>query len=171
MSEFYGHKKKPRAVAKAVLMYPESKQSGYLTANSAHYPYDYHLGAEWNTINEHFMEASHDYLVHGNALGRSLQNRETMRDREIQNLRRIVSLLLFKMSKIESQTEEEDATEVRELSVKEAKPIVQDYLKKYLKEHKNVYPSDVCDALGLSYQTVIKVFRALEKEGKLKAGE
>jgi ribosomal protein S25 len=41
------------------------------------------------------------------------------------------------------------------------------YLKKHLKEERQVYPSDVADALGLKYETVRKIFHELERKGKI----
>lgn len=49
----------------------------------------------------------------------------------------------------------------------EAKTAIEAYLKKYSKKKRQVYPSDVADALGLRYETVREVFNALEQEGKI----
>jgi len=52
--------------------------------------------------------------------------------------------------------------------LEEAKGIVEAYLKKQFEKKKQVYPSDVADALGLKYETVLQVFDELEREGKLR---
>ena len=57
--------------------------------------------------------------------------------------------------------------EIKEVPLEEAKALIEAYLKKYFKKKSQVYPSDVADALGLSYETVREVFAALEKEGKI----
>jgi len=57
--------------------------------------------------------------------------------------------------------------EIKEMPFAEAKSAVEAYLKKVFKKKRQVYPSDVADALGLSYETVREVFNALENEGKI----
>jgi len=57
--------------------------------------------------------------------------------------------------------------EIQEVPLAEAKAAVEAYLKKVFKKKRQIYPSDVADALGLSYETVREVFAALEKEGKI----
>jgi predicted ArsR family transcriptional regulator len=57
--------------------------------------------------------------------------------------------------------------EVKEVPLAEAKSAVEAYLKKVFRRKKQVYPSDVADALGLEYEVVREVFAALEKEGKI----
>jgi len=52
--------------------------------------------------------------------------------------------------------------------LEENKALVEAYLKKQLEKKKQVYPSDVADALGLRYETVRQVFDDLEREGKLR---
>ena len=56
---------------------------------------------------------------------------------------------------------------VKEVPLTEAKAAVEAYLKKIFRRKKQVYPSDVADALGLEYEVVREVFEALEKEGKI----
>jgi len=53
--------------------------------------------------------------------------------------------------------------------MKESKVLIETYLKKQFKKKKQVYPSDVADALGLSYETVRQVFDDLDREGKIQA--
>ena len=51
------------------------------------------------------------------------------------------------------------------LSIEQAKVEVIAYLKEHFKNEKQVYPSDVADALGLDYCVVRQVFDALEEGG------
>jgi len=57
--------------------------------------------------------------------------------------------------------------EIREVPLEEARTLIEAYLKKFFKKKRQVYPSDVADALGLSYETVQEIFVRLEKEGKI----
>ena len=57
--------------------------------------------------------------------------------------------------------------EEKEAPLEETKVLIEAYLKKYFKNKKQVYPSDVADALGLRYETVRQVFDALERDGKI----
>lgn len=167
----YSQKKKQIA-AKSVLMYPQAK-----TANRYRrfdpFSRDY-FGEDFRDYTDYFREAFHDYIIMDkNVLDQMVADRELSRDREVRNLRKIVSILYSKLNKIESQfpecTETQEVT--RDVPVKEAKPMVRTYLKKYLEKHKRVYPSDVADALGLRYETVRAVFAILEHEGTLKVSE
>jgi predicted ArsR family transcriptional regulator len=58
-------------------------------------------------------------------------------------------------------------TVIKKEVVDEAKLRIETFLRKYLKTHKQVYPSDVADALGLDYELTREIFDILEKEGKL----
>jgi len=53
------------------------------------------------------------------------------------------------------------------MDVEEAKPLVEEFIRSYLRENECVYPSDVADGLGLEYDLVRRVFAVLEKEKKL----
>jgi hypothetical protein len=53
------------------------------------------------------------------------------------------------------------------MNVKQAKPLVEEFIRSYLRENECVYPSDVADELGLEYDLVRQVFAVLEKEEKL----
>jgi hypothetical protein len=55
----------------------------------------------------------------------------------------------------------------RKMNVKQAKPLVEEFIRSHLMENECVYPSDVADGLGLDYELVRKVFSVLEKEEKL----
>jgi len=95
---------------------------------------------------------------------------------EISNLRTEVNALKTDFSEIKTELEETkrgSAEEVRvvefkEMSVGEARPIVEGFLRKHLEENKQVYPSDVADELGLKYGVVKEIFDILEREGRLK---
>lgn len=59
-----------------------------------------------------------------------------------------------------------------EMTVEEAKPLVEKYIRKHLKEHSCVYPSDAADELNLDYELVRRIFLILEGEEKIcKQGE
>ena len=60
-----------------------------------------------------------------------------------------------------------ERAEIREVPLEEAKAMIEAYLRKVFKKKKRIYPSDVADALGLEYETVRKVFKELEREGKI----
>ena len=53
------------------------------------------------------------------------------------------------------------------MNVKQAKPLVEEFIRSYLRENECVYPSDVADELGLEYDLVRQLFAVLEKEEKL----
>ena len=58
--------------------------------------------------------------------------------------------------------------EIKETPLAEARIAIEAYLRKNLKKKRQVYPSDVADALGLRYEIVREVFGELESEGKIK---
>lgn len=60
-----------------------------------------------------------------------------------------------------------DIIAIKGKTVKEAKLLIEIFLRNYLKTHKQVYPSDVADELELDYEVTRKVFDILEHEGKL----
>ena len=53
------------------------------------------------------------------------------------------------------------------MNVEKAKPLIEEFIRSYLRENECVYPSDVADGLGLEYDLVRQVFAVLEKEEKL----
>ena len=53
------------------------------------------------------------------------------------------------------------------MNVKQAKPLVEEFIRNHLLKNDCVYPSDVADGLGLDYELVRRVFALLEKEDKL----
>jgi hypothetical protein len=56
---------------------------------------------------------------------------------------------------------------VEKMDVEEAKPLVEEFIRGFLRENECVYPSDVADGLGLEYNLVRRVFAVLEKEEKI----
>jgi hypothetical protein len=85
---------------------------------------------------------------------------------ELETTKRQLQLMNSRLSKLERRSPEQ--IEVRDVSLREAKKLVNTFLKKYLKENNRVYPSDVADVLHLEYDRVCEVFKALEKEEKLR---
>jgi len=85
---------------------------------------------------------------------------------ELESTRRHLQLVNARLAKLESRVPEQ--IEVRDVPLKEAKKLVNAFLKKYLEENRRVYPSDVADVLCLEYERVCEVFNVLEKEGKLR---
>jgi hypothetical protein len=55
----------------------------------------------------------------------------------------------------------------RKMNVKQAKPLVEEFIRNHLLKNECVYPSDVADGIGLDYELVRQVFVVLEKEEKL----
>ncbi len=58
-------------------------------------------------------------------------------------------------------------TGAKEMTVGEAKPLVEEFIRNHLKEYECVYPSDVAEELGLEYELVMEIFDILEKEEKI----
>lgn len=85
---------------------------------------------------------------------------------EAENMRTRFQILNARVTRLENQLPKQ--VEIKDVPLKKARSMVESFLKKYLKENKQVYPSDVADTLGLKYETVREVFDALENEGKLK---
>lgn len=56
---------------------------------------------------------------------------------------------------------------VERMNMKQAKPLVEEFIRSHLRENECVYPSDVAEGLGLDYELVRQVFAVLEKEEKL----
>lgn len=53
------------------------------------------------------------------------------------------------------------------MKIEKAKPLVENFIRSYLRENDCIYPSDVADGLELEYDLVRKVFAVLEKEEKI----
>lgn len=89
---------------------------------------------------------------------------KTLIVREIESLKSELAFINSRINIVESPR----TVEPRDMAFEEAKPLVEDFLKNYLKEHEDVYPSDVADGLGLKYELVKEIFDILENEEKLK---
>ena len=90
---------------------------------------------------------------------------------EVRDLRMMVRFLYSKLEEMENQLPEsvEVVAPIEEqVPIKKAKLMIHKYLSEFFKRGKKVYPSDVADALGLSYETVREVFDIFKSEGKLK---
>ena len=85
---------------------------------------------------------------------------------ELDNIREEVSAMGIRLATLEDQFPE--SVEIKEVSLKEARKTIEAFLKKYFTSKRQVYPSDVADALGLRYEIVREVFGILEKEGKIR---
>jgi len=72
-----------------------------------------------------------------------------------------------RIEKLEGISADASVVKLKEMTVEEAKPLVEAFLRDYLKTHEHVYPSDVADELGLNYELVREIFAILEKERKL----
>jgi hypothetical protein len=53
------------------------------------------------------------------------------------------------------------------MNVKQATPLVEEFIRSHLLKNECVYPSDVADGLGIDYELVRQVFAVLEMEDKL----
>jgi hypothetical protein len=155
MGEFYGQKKKPRLADPTVLyqvVKAEDQYGDYYEDFAKHLPFEEANHAmAWDRGTN--IEIHHDLPM------------------EVENLRTLVRILYLKLERIENHFPEftEVSAPIEEkVPIKEAKLMVQTFLKTYFRKEKEVYPSDVADALGLSYETVRKTFDILEKEGKLR---
>jgi len=78
-----------------------------------------------------------------------------------------VNLQRRRIEKLEAISAGVGVVELKEMTVEEAKPLVEAFLRGYMKTHEHVYPSDVVDELGLKYELAREIFVILEKEGKL----
>jgi lipoate-protein ligase A len=90
---------------------------------------------------------------------------------EVRDLRMMVRFLYSKLEEMEDQlpkSVEAVVSTEENVPITKAKLMIHEYLSELFKEGKKVYPSDVADALGLSYETVRKVFDVFESEGRLK---
>jgi hypothetical protein len=167
----FSNQNRRRITAKLALLYPQSKEFDTYKVRSVPLSRDPFRGDLINYADP-YVTGLNDYLTLNKGIrAHFIVNRKLMRDKEVQDLRQAVLELTSRLSKVETQFPEgieiPQVTE-RKIPVKEAKPLVQTYIKKYLRKHRNVYPSDVADHLGLRYETVRAVFDVLESEGKLK---
>lgn len=86
---------------------------------------------------------------------------------EVDALRRTISEIKSDIAQMKQLAVETGVIELKGMTVEEAKPLVEDFLRYYMKTHEHVYPSDVADELGLKYELAREIFDILEKEGKL----
>jgi hypothetical protein len=176
LSEYYGIRKRAvSADAKPTLLYATKTVKPYL---SEHEPAsrEYFWSEVFYDYKDNLKTSFHDYI--GRDTGNQdifNVNRDTLRDREIRKLQRIVKVLLLRLEQVENQVAESSEVTlevaIKETTIEEARPIVKEYLEKHLKKNKAVYPSDVADALGLRYETVQKIFANLVEEGQLQISE
>jgi hypothetical protein len=88
---------------------------------------------------------------------------------ELERIRVQCEILHARLAKLEEDRDRVSTyIEISDVPKEEARGMVESFLKTYLRENRQVFPSDVADALGLRYETVCEVFCILEKEGKLK---
>jgi hypothetical protein len=74
------------------------------------------------------------------------------------------------LEELKRSTSKAEVLEVpsKDVTLEEALPQIEDYLKTFFKDNAQVYPSDVADELCLKYDLVKEAFAVLEKQGKLK---
>lgn len=85
---------------------------------------------------------------------------------ELEDTRRRFQTVNARLARLETHIPEQK--EIRDMPLKQAKKIVEPFLRQYFKKHKQIYPSDVADVLCLKYERVREVFLTLESEGKLR---
>jgi hypothetical protein len=167
LSEFYARKKKKQLTV--------VRQRPFQPRTKIVKPYsDYYIDFIENVGIGHAVEVvdEHDYVISSK---RKLETAHNLQ-MEIDRLRQLVAILFSKFGRIETQFPE--CTETREVvyeapiddkvSIDEAKPLIQTFLKEYFKKCEKVYPSDVADELRIDYDTVREVFAILEREDKLR---
>jgi hypothetical protein len=167
LSEFYGRKKKKQlTVVGQTPFQPKNKMVNPYSNYYMDYLGEFGIG--------HVVEVTdeNDYVL---ASKRKLDTDHNLH-LEIEWLRKLVAILYSKFDRIETHFPEcmaarevvYEASVDKEVSIDEAKPLIQTFLKEYFKKCEKVYPSDVADELGIDYETVKEVFTILEREGKLK---
>lgn len=156
--------------------------SGTLTCNSC--------GVRWSLAEEQIRTSGTPFLSSaGTTPTQLIEGEKTVITRlkifvtpealaEISDLRTEIDALKETVSEIKTElklkvakrdlTEEIRVVEVKEMTIEEARPLVEEFLRKYLEENKQVYPSDVAEELGLKYELVKEIFDILEKEDRLK---
>lgn len=88
---------------------------------------------------------------------------------QLQDLRRKIDIIDSRIRAVEKPSVE--TIEIKEMTLEEAKPLVENFLRDHLSEHDDVYPSDVADELGLKYELVREIFSLLEEQEKLRKKE
>jgi hypothetical protein len=167
LSEFYTRKKKKQLTVVHQIPFQSRTKTGKLYS-------DYYMDIGGDIDITHAVEVvdEHDYV---SSLHRKLRTERNL-NLELERLRKLVAILYSKFDRIETRFPEciaakevvYEAPRDKEVSIDEAKPLIQAYLQDYFKKREKVYPSDVAEELGIDYDTVKEVFTILEKEGKLK---
>ena len=120
----------------------------------------------WNRVKEPTLKELIEMIESQREEAREFQNvilRKLLEIYEEMNLQR---RRIEKLEEI-SAGAETGIVKLKEKTVEEAKPLVEAFLRDYMKTHEHVYPSDVADELGLKYELAREIFDILEKEGKL----
>lgn len=176
MSEFYPSKRRFRATATPVLLpsrktpYPMRRyESDTFKYTMCEKPSDI-LALERKIIDLGYTDRTFETKGF-----RKLPDLKTARD-----LFNMISDLYLRIETIEDhipsqpafrEVVSEEVAFEKNVPVRVAKPMIEAFLKKFLRTHKRVYPSDIADELGIRYETVRKVFGLLQKEGKLRMME
>ena len=119
----------------------------------------------WNRVKEPTLEELIGIIENQREEAREYQNvilKKLLEIYEEMNLQR------RRIEKLEGISADAGVVRLKEMTVEEAMPLVETFLRDYMKTHEYVYPSDVADELGLKYELVREIFDILEKEGKLK---
>lgn len=120
----------------------------------------------WNRVKEPTLKELIEMIENQKEESREFQNvilRKLLEINEEMNLQR---RRIEKLERI-SAGAKTGMLELKEMTVEEAKPLIEAFLGDYMKTHEQVYPSDVADELGLRYELAREIFDILEKEGKL----
>jgi len=119
----------------------------------------------WNRVKEPTLKELIEMIESQREEAREFQNvilRKLLEIYEEMNLER------RRIEKLEGISAGAGVAGLKEMTVEEAKPLVEVFLRDYMKTHEHVYPSDVADELGIKYELAREIFGILEKEGKLK---
>jgi hypothetical protein len=148
MSDLYSRRKKPQPIAVNLSYYPRKKRVSPI--HDDYYDFLKRCADELTRLeSQQNIPINYGIIV-----------------AELENVRTWLQSFDARLAKLEDQLPEE--IEIKDVPLKQARIMIEPFLKKYLKKNKRVYPSDVADTLGLKYETVREVFIALENEGKLK---
>jgi len=120
----------------------------------------------WNRVKEPTLKELIEMIENQREESREFQNVILRKLFEIYEEMNIQRRRIEKLERI-STGAETGTFELKEMTVEKAKPLIEAFLKDYMKTHEHVYPSDVADELGLKYELAREIFDVLEKEGKL----
>jgi len=138
-------------------------------------PHPYYLQTKKRLIEEprsSLIEKFSDYSIQGRSLDRGyidVASCLSFRMRlfaEMEHMGKDIEILDSRLAAVEGSLEQE--LEIKDVPLGKARIAVEKFLKGYLEQHSQIYPSDVADELGLRYELVREVFDSLETEGKLK---